>query len=64
MFDSFIFLPSPNYLYDYAPGDSDGRKPMNKTEWQEYIEGRIYAGEILTRWKSGRHCQKKWAGGL
>lgn len=38
MFDSFIFLPSPNYLYDYAPGDSDGRKPMNKTEWQEYIE--------------------------
>ena len=37
MFDSFIFLPSPNYLYDYAPGGSGGIKPLNKEQWYEYI---------------------------
>ena len=38
LYDSFIFLPQPNYLYDYAPGGTGGRKPMNKAEWTDYIE--------------------------
>lgn len=38
MYDSFVFLPSPNYLYDQSPGGTGERKPMNKLEWQKYIE--------------------------
>lgn len=38
MYDSFIFLPQPNYLYDYAPGGTGGKKPMTKAEWTDFIE--------------------------
>lgn len=37
MFDSFIFLPSPNYLYDWGPND-DGKLPLKKSNWSDYIE--------------------------
>lgn len=37
MFDSFIFLPSPNYLYNWEP-ENDGKLPLNKSNWIDYIE--------------------------
>ncbi len=36
MYDSFIFLPSPNYLYDYQPNGAF-LKPLTKENWLDYI---------------------------
>ncbi len=36
MFDSFLFLPSPNYLYNYTK-EGHSLKPMQKQDWLSYI---------------------------
>ena len=45
MFDSFIILPSPVYLYDYNRMEEGCHKPMTKREWQVYIDEVQYAKE-------------------
>lgn len=37
MYDSFIFLPQPDYLYD---GD---KRPLNKKNWLDYLDGEEFA---------------------
>ncbi len=37
MFDSFIMLSSPNYLYDYFEDGSYALKPLTKSDWLTYI---------------------------
>lgn len=36
MYDSFIFLSQPNYLYDYLP-EGARLKPLNKADWLDYV---------------------------
>lgn len=36
LFDTFIFLPNVNFVYDYGP-DDDGRAPLKKSDWQGYM---------------------------
>lgn len=39
MFDSFIFLPSPAFLYDWDYSDDDGgMKRLKKVDWQSWID--------------------------
>lgn len=42
MFDSFIFLPSPNYLYHWGSADG-GMKALDKEDWQHYVSDVTFA---------------------
>ncbi len=42
LYDSFIFMPQPNFLYDHAPGGTGERIPMNKEQWTDYIENQEF----------------------
>ena len=44
MFESFIFLCQPNYLYDYTPKGAF-LKPLNKENWLDYITNHEFAPE-------------------
>lgn len=42
MFDTFVFLPDVNFLYDYGPDDG-GKAPLQKSDWQGYIRNHEFA---------------------
>lgn len=42
MYDSFIFLSQPNYLYDYLP-EGPSRKPLTKEDWLGFIREEEFA---------------------
>ncbi len=42
MYDSFIFLSQPNYLYNYT-ADGAYRKPMTMADWQAYLTDEEFA---------------------
>lgn len=42
MFDSFIFLPQPNYLFAYSGVNDMGYAPLNKNDWEKYIHQEVF----------------------
>lgn len=45
LFDSFVILPSPNYLYNYGSSDF-GLKPLTKADWLRYITDEQFAAGV------------------
>lgn len=45
LFDSFVILPSPNYLYNYGAADW-GMKPLTKADWLNYITNEQFAKDV------------------
>ena len=42
LYDSFIFMPQPNFLYDHTPGGTGEKHPMNKAQWTDFIENQEF----------------------
>lgn len=45
LFESFIFLPSPNFLYDWGSANG-GMKALDKADWQKYISDIQFAEDM------------------